>query len=196
MKITAAMVKDLRERTGAGVLDCKNALAESGGDAEAAAAILHEQGLVRAAKRSERATDEGIIAVYSHPGDKLAALVEVNCETDFVARTDGFRDFAHDVAMQVAAMKPRYVSTNDVPQEIVDERTEEFRSQVEENKPDHIVQRIIEGKLAKFYAEVCLLEQPFIKDDSLTVEELIRQKIALLGENIAVRRLARFELGE
>jgi len=196
MKITAEMVKHLRESTGAGVLDCKKALMETGGDAEKAAALLREKGLAEAAKKMGRVAKEGIIAVYSHAGDKLASMVEVNCETDFVARTDEFRQLARDLAMQVAAMKPRYVSIDEVPPEVIEEEKRIYRTQVEGNKPAHVIDRIIEGKLAKFYADVCLLEQPFIRDDKVKVAELIRQKIALLGENIVVRRFARFEIGE
>ena len=196
MKITAAMVKELREITSAGVLDCKNALTETGGDVQAAVALLREKGLDEAAKRTDRETEQGVVVVYAHPGDRLAAMVELNCETDFVARTDEFRQFGRELAMQVAAMSPQYVSVDDVPPEIEAERSAEFGSEIEGNKPDHIVERIIQGRLAKYHTEVCLLEQPFIKDGDVTIGELIRQKIALLGENIVLRRFCRFELGK
>ena len=196
MKITAAMVKELREVTNAGVLDCKNALTETGGDVQASVALLREKGLDEAAKRTGRQTQQGVVVVYSHPGDKLAAMVELNCETDFVARTDEFRQFARELAMQVAAMSPQYVSVDHVPPEIEAERSAEYGSEIGGDKPAHIVERIVQGKLAKLHKEVCLLEQPFIKDSDVTIGELIQQKIALLGENIVLRRFCRFEIGQ
>jgi len=194
--ITAAMVKELREATGAGVLDCKQALEANDGDFEKAVVYLREKGKAAAAKRAEREAKEGLIGAYVHAGSKVAALVEVNCETDFVAHTDEFQELAHDLAMQVVAAKPSYLSREDVPAEVLEAEKSIYRAQMEDSgKPEHILERIIEGKLAKFYEQVCLLEQPFIKDSALTVAELVQQKNALLGENIVVRRFVRFEVG-
>lgn len=196
-EITAAMVKELREKTGAGVLDCKNALAEAGGDLERAVEILREKGLADAAKRMGREANEGIIGSYVHAGSRVAALVELNCETDFVARTEEFQALAHDLAMQVVAARPLYLTPEDIPEEVLEREREIYRAQVADSgKPEHIIERIVEGKLEKFLDEVCLMRQPFIKDDSMTVEELIRQAIARLGENIVVRRFARLAVGE
>jgi elongation factor Ts len=194
--ITTQMVKELRQATGAGVLDCKQALTASDGDFEKAVAILREKGMAAAAKRSSREAHEGLVGSYVHAGSKVAAMVEVNCETDFVAQTDEFQELAHDLAMQVVAAKPMYLSTDDVPEDVLGEEKAVYRAQVADSgKPDHIIERIVEGKLQKFYEEVCLLEQPFIKDTALTVRELVQQKNALLGENIVVRRFVRFEVG-
>lgn len=196
-EITAAMVKELRERTGAGMLDCKNALAEAGGDMERAVELLREKGLADATKRLGREANEGIIGSYVHAGSRVAALVELNCETDFVARTDEFQTLAHDLAMQVVAARPLYVSPEDIPPEVLERERAIYRAQVAgSGKPEHVVERIVEGKLEKFLDEVCLMRQPFIKDDSITVGELIRQAIARLGENIVVRRFARLAVGE
>ncbi len=196
-EITAQMVKELRERTGAGVLDCKNALAEAGGDMERAAEILREKGLADAAKRVGREANEGVIGSYVHAGSRVAALVELNCETDFVARTDEFQALAHDLAMQVVAARPLYVSPEDIPPEVLERERATYRAQVAgSGKPEHVVERIVEGKLEKFLDEVCLMRQPFIKDDSITVGDLIRQAMARLGENIVVRRFARLAVGE
>lgn len=195
--ITASMVKELRERTGAGVLDCRNALAEAGGDMDRAAELLREKGLANAAKRLGRETNEGIIGSYIHAGSRVAALVELNCETDFVARTDEFRVLAHDLAMQVVAARPLYVSPEDIPPEVLEQERAKYRAQVADaGKPEHVVERIVEGKLEKFLDEVCLMRQPFIKDDSITVGDLIRQAMARLGENVVVRRFARLAVGE
>ncbi|MGQ9585048.1 MAG: translation elongation factor Ts [Anaerolineae bacterium] len=196
-KITAEMVKQLRGITGAGVLDCRNALSAAEGDMERAIGILREKGLDEATKKMGRAANEGTIGSYVHAGSRVAALVELNCETDFVARTEEFQALAHDLAMQVVASKPRYVSLEDVPADVLDKEREAYRAQgVGSGKPEHIVERIVQGKLDKFLDEVCLMRQPFIKDDSMTVEELIRQAIAKLGENIVVRRFARLAVGE
>jgi elongation factor Ts len=190
------MVKELREATGAGVLDCKKALEEFDGDFDKAATYLREKGKAAAAKRATREADEGLIGSYIHAGSRIGALVEVNCETDFVARTDQFRALAHDLAMQVVAAKPLYLTRDDVPQDVLEKEKAIYRAQVEDSgKPDHILDRIVEGKLAKFYEEVCLMDQPFIKDSALTVSELVEQTNALVGENIVVRRFARFEIG-
>jgi elongation factor Ts len=194
--ITTQMVKELRQETGAGVLDCKKALELHEGDFEQAVAYLRDQGMAAAAKRAEREAKEGLIGSYVHAGSRVAGLVEVNCETDFVARTDEFQELAHDLAMQVVAAQPAYVSREDVPADVLQAQRESYRQEaLESGKPESVIDRIVEGKAAKFYEDVCLLEQPFIKDPSITVGELVRQKNALLGENIVVRRFARLEVG-
>ncbi len=195
MSISADMIKKLRELTGAGVLDCRKALDSAQGDMDKAVEILREKGLAAAAKKSSREASNGIIGSYVHMGAKMAALVEVNCETDFVARTDQFQGLARDLAMQVVAARPLYVRREDVPAEVVAQEKEKYLEQLEDaNKPQSVVDRIIEGKLAKFYEETCLLEQSFIKDDSVTVRSLLTDMVARLGENIVVRRFVRFEL--
>lgn len=195
MSISADMIKKLRELTGAGVLDCRKALDAAQGDMDKAVEILREKGLAAAAKKSSREASNGIIGSYVHMGAKMAALVEVNCETDFVARTDQFQGLARDLAMQVVAARPLYVRREDVPAEVVAQEKEKYLDQLEDaNKPQSVVERIIEGKLAKFYEETCLLEQSFIKDDSVTVRSLLTDMVARLGENIVVRRFVRFEL--
>lgn len=194
MAATTETIKQLREITGAGVLDCKKALDATGGDMEKAAAILKEKGLAAAAKKAERKAADGRIEAYIHPGAKLATLVEVNCETDFVARTPDFLALCHDLAMQVAAAGPTWVAREDVPADVLEERKKEFRAQVEGNKPENVIERAIEGKLAKFYQEHCLLEQVFIKDDAKTIQQLVKETIAKLGENIVVKRFARFQI--
>jgi elongation factor Ts len=194
--ITAQMVKELRQATSAGVLDCKEALQATEGSFDKAVTYLREKGLAAAAKRSEREADEGMIGAYIHAGSRVAALVELNCETDFVARTEQFQDLAHDLAMQVVAAKPLYLNREDVPQSVVEEELSVYRAQmVDSGKPEQIVERIVQGKLEKFYEEVVLLEQPYIKDPSVTVGEMVQQKNALLGENLVVRRFVRFEVG-
>ena len=196
MEITASMVKELRESTGAGVLDCKKALEEANGDFEKAIQVLRRRGLAIAAKKAGRATEEGLIEAYVHPGGRIAALIELNCETDFVARTEDFKGLAHDLAMQVAAIDPQYVAPEDIPPDVLEEEKAKYRAQAQEmGKPLPVVERIVEGRLKSFYNEVCLLRQPFIKDDDISVEELIAEKIAKLGENIVVRRFVRYELG-
>jgi len=190
------MVKELRESTGAGVLDCKKALEEANGDFEKAIRVLRRRGLAIAAKKAGRATEEGLIEAYVHPGGRIAALIELNCETDFVARTEDFKGLAHDLAMQVAAIDPQYVAPEDIPPDVLEEEKAKYRAQAQEmGKPLPVVEMIVEGRLNSFYDEVCLLRQPFIKDDDITVEELIADKIAKLGENIVVRRFVRYELG-
>jgi elongation factor Ts len=197
LKITTEMVKELREETGAGVLDCKNALQEADGDFDKAVEYLRQKGLAAAAKRADRAANEGTIGSYVHAGSRLAALVEVNCETDFVAKTDDFLDLAHDLAMQVVASKPKYLLPEDVPAEVIEAEKETYRAEMEDSgKPEHVIDKIIEGKLQKYYQEACLVQQPFIKDEGLTVQDLVTQVAAKLGENIVVRRFVRFELGE
>jgi len=196
VEISAKMVKELREETGAGVLDCKQALEACNGDFGQAATYLREKGMAAAAKRSTREATEGVIGSYIHAGSRAAALVEVNCETDFVANTDQFQELAHDLAMQVVAAKPLYLTQADVPASLVEEEKSVYRAQMADSgKPEAILDKIVEGKLAKFYEEICLMEQPFIKDTAITVRELVQQHNALLGENIVVRRFARFEIG-
>lgn len=197
MEITIEMIKELRERTGAGVMEAKKALEEANGDMEKAVTILREKGVIKAAKKAGRIAKEGIIEAYIHTGDKLGVLVEVNCETDFVARTDEFRKLAKDIALQIAGMNPQYVSKEDIPPEVIEKEKEIYRTQLRnEGKPEHVIEKIIEGKLEKFYEEVCLLEQPFVKNPEIKVKDLITEAISKLGENIVVRRFARFVVGE
>ena len=197
MEITAAMVKELREATGAGVLDCKKALEESLGDPEKAAAMLRQKGITKAAKKASRATSEGRIETYVHTGCKVASVVELRCETDFVARTEDFKNLAHDLAMQIAAVKPLYLTPEHIPDDVLEEKRSFYSQQAEETgKPEHILGKIVEGKLKSYYAEVCFLLQPFIKDTDRMIQEVIADYIAKLGENIQVARFARFELGE
>ena len=194
--ITTQMIKELRAATGAGVLDCKKALAQADGDFDKAVEYLREKGLSAAAKKAGRAANEGLIGVYVHPGSRVAGMVEVNCETDFVARTEDFQALAKDLAMQVVAARPEYVSREEIPAEVVEKEKAIYRAQaVESGKPEHILDRIVAGKLEKWYGEVCLLEQPFIKDQDITVQQLLVRSIASLGENIQVRRFARLEVG-
>lgn len=196
-EITAAMVKELRERTGAGMMDCKKALTETGGDLQKAVDYLREKGLAAAAKKAGRVTTEGLVDAYIHPGGKVGVLLEVNCETDFVARTDDFRALVHDLAMQVAAARPEYVRREDVPADVIEREKEILTAQAAaEGKPEKVRPKIVEGRLEKFFKETCLLEQPFIKNQDVTVQQLLNEHIARLGENISVRRFARFELGE
>lgn len=194
MTITAQMVKELRERTSAGVMDCKKALVETNGDMDKAAELLRERGLDAAAKKADRETKEGRVEAYIHAGAKLGSLIEVACETDFVARTEEFQTLCHELAMQVAAAGPRWVSREDIPQEVIAEEKAAYESQIEPGKPAQIVERIIEGKMAKFYQENCLLEQPYIRDGEKTVQDLITEAVAKLGENIVVRRFSRFQI--
>jgi elongation factor Ts len=199
MEITAAMVKELRERTGAGMMDCKRALAEANGDMERAIEVLREKGLASAAKKAGRIAAEGVVGSYIHGGGRIGVLVEVNCETDFVAKNDDFRAFVHDVAMHIAASAPQYVRREEVPEDVVAREREILRAQTlneNPNKPANIVDKIVEGRLEKFYKEVCLLEQPFVKDPDKTVEQLVKEKIAQIGENISIRRFSRFVVGE
>ncbi len=195
--ITAKMVQELREKTGAGMMDCKKALIEAAGDNGKAEEILRKKGLAAAAKKAGRVASEGAVASYIHMGGKIGVLVEVNCETDFVARTDGFQTLVKDVAMQIAATAPSYVRRDEVPQAIVDKEMEIGRAQaLEQKKPQAVVEKIATGKLEKFYREVVLMEQPFVKDDKKTVQEMVSEAVAKIGENIQIRRFSRFVLGE
>jgi elongation factor Ts len=197
MQITSAMVKELRDTTGAGVMDCKEALAASDGSVEQAIDYLRKKGLQAAAKRSARSTREGIVGSYIHGGGRLGVLVEVNCETDFVARTDEFQELVRDIAMQVAASNPLYVSRQDVPSEAIAKERDILTEQAKASgRPPHALAQIVEGRLEKYFQDVCLLDQPFVKDSALTIAELIQAKIAKTGENITVSRFARFVLGE
>ena len=194
--ITTQMVKELRQATGAGVLECKQALEANGGDLEKAAVFLREKGMAAAAKRADREAKEGLIGSYIHAGSKVGGLVEVNCETDFAAGTDDFGQLAHDLAMQVVAAKPLYMTREDIPLEVLEKEKSDYRAQMQgSGKPENILERIVEGKLKKYYEENCLMEQTFIKDNTLTIKELVQQYNALLGENIIVRRFVRFEVG-
>jgi elongation factor Ts len=194
--VTTQMIKELRQATGAGVLDCKEALEANDGDFDQAVVFLREKGMAAAAKRADREAREGRIGSYVHAGSKVGAMVEVNCETDFVAFTPEFQELVHDLAMQVVAAKPEYLTPEDVPEGVLEQEKAAYRAQQEgSGKPEHIVERIVEGKLNKFYEETCLMEQPFIKDTAITIGELVRQRNALLGENIVVRRFVRFEVG-
>ena len=198
MAISIEQIKELRAATGAGIMDCRNALLESAdGDFEKAVAYLREKGLSKAARRAEREVSEGTLELYSHGGGRLGVMVEVNCETDFVARSDAFLDLAHELALQIAAAAPHYVGEDDIPESVIDhERGINRNRALEEGKPENVIDRIVEGRLSKFMDEVCLLRQPYIRDDNITVQELIHQNIASFGESILVRRFARWEVGE
>jgi elongation factor Ts len=196
-EVSAAAVKDLREKTGAGMMDCKKALQEAGGDYEKAVEILRKKGIASAAKRSGRSVKEGRIESYIHPGSKLGVLLEVNCETDFVANTADFKNFTRDVAMQIAASAPLFIRREEVTRELIDKEMDIYREQArQQGKPEKILEKIAGGKLDKFYAEICLLEQPFVKDPDKTVQVLLQETIGKLGENIDIRRFSRFKVGE
>jgi elongation factor Ts len=197
MSIGAAEIKELREETGAGILDCKKALEETGGDFEQAAKILKEKGFADAQKRADRETHNGILELYNHGDGRVGVMVEVNCETDFVARTNEFRTFAHELALQIAANAPRYINVEDVPEEEVKALQAEFREDaIREGKPEKVVDRIVEGRMKKFYEDNCLLLQTYIRDDTMTVEALWKEAISTIGENISIRRFVRWEMGE
>jgi elongation factor Ts len=197
VNITAAQVKELRDKTNAPMMDCKNALTEAKGDIEAAVVVLRKKGVATAAKKATRATSEGSVSSYIHAGGKIGVLVEVNCESDFVARTDDFKQLVHDVAMHIAATDPRFVRKEDVTPEAFEKEKEIYRAQAAATgKPAPVIEKIVEGKMGKFYEEVCLLEQPFIKDQTVTVHQLIATVIGKLGENISVKRFARFKVGD
>lgn len=197
MNITAQMVKELRQSTGAGVLEAKKALEATNGDFEAAVDILREKGAARAAKRSDRTANEGVIELYAHPGNRVGVMLELNSETDFVARNEQFRELAHELALHIAAMSPRYLNPEDVPQEELDRELDVLRAQARaEGKPEAIVEKIVAGRVKKFYEEICLMEQPFVKDDKITIRDMVTDAIRMTGENIVIRRFARYELGE
>lgn len=197
MKITAQMVKELRETTGAGILEAKKALEATDGDYEKAVDILREKGAARAAKRSGREANEGVIELYTHPGNRVGVMLELNCETDFVARNEQFRTLAHDIALHIAAMSPSYLTRDEVPQEDLNRETEVLRNQaLAEGKPEQIVEKIVSGRMNKFYEETVLMDQPFVKDDKMTIEQLVTESIRTTGENIKIRRFTRYELGE
>jgi len=196
-EITAQIVKQLREKTGAGMMECKSALVEASGDLAQAEIVLRKRGLSSAQKKAGRATSEGLVGAYIHPGGKLGVLLEVNCESDFVARTDDFQQLVRDISMQIAATDPRFLSKEDVDQAALDQERDIQRARaLAEGKPEKIVDKMVEGRLSKFYEEVCLLEQPFVKDNTMTIGQLIASKIAKLGENITVNRFVRFKVGE
>ncbi|HOP08181.1 MAG TPA: translation elongation factor Ts [candidate division Zixibacteria bacterium] len=196
MEITAKMVQELRNKTGAGMMDCKKALNQANGDMEAAIKVLRESGIAKAAKKVGRETAEGVIATYVHPGDKLGVMVEINCETDFVARTDQFKEFARDIAMHIAASDPLVVSRDEVDTSTLESEKEIYRQQaIKDGKPEKIIDKIVDGRVEKYYSEVALLEQPFVKDDDKTVQDVVNAMIASLGENMQIKRFARFRLG-
>ncbi|MBO8137067.1 MAG: translation elongation factor Ts [Desulfotomaculum sp.] len=196
-EVTAKMVKELRERTGAGMMDCKKALQETNGDIDKAVDYLREKGLSKAAKKAGRVTAEGLVESYIHGNGRIGVLVEVNCETDFVAKNEEFKQLVKDIAMQVAAARPEYVRREEVPEEVIAKEKEVLKAQaLNEGKPEHIVEKMVEGRLEKYFKEVCLLEQPFIKNPDVTVQQLVTEKIAKIGENISIRRFTRYELGE
>ncbi len=197
MAITVQMIKDLRAATGAGPKDCKDMLTQTNGDVQEAIKLLREKGLAKAAKKASRGANEGLIELYAHPGNRVGVILELNCETDFVARNEKFGALAHDIALQIAAMSPRYVSKDEVPADAIEnERAILRKITLEEGKPEHIVDKIVEGRLSKFYEENCLLEQSFVKDDKMTISALVTDAVASLGENIVVKRFQRYELGE
>ncbi len=197
MNITSAMVKELREKTGAGIMDCKEALTASSGSIDEAVDYLRKQGLQAAAKRSARSTSDGVVSSYIHGGGRLEVLVEVNCETDFVARTDEFQELVRDIAMHVAASNPLYVSREEVPEDAIAKERAILTEQAKASgRPEHVITKIVDGRIQKYFEEVCLLDQPFVKDANLTISDLLKEHIAKVGENITISRFARFALGE
>ncbi|CAN5665092.1 translation elongation factor Ts [soil metagenome] len=196
-EITAAMVKQLRDATGAGMMECKKALSEAGGHIEEATTLLRKAGLAQATKKAGRSTNEGVIGHYIHMGGKIGVLVEVNCESDFVARTDDFQAMVKEIAMHIAAANPQYVRREDVPAELLDRERDVYRGQMEgQNKPAAVIDKIVEGKLNSFYEQACLLDQPSVRDPKVTIGQVVQQTIAKLGENISIPRFVRFKLGE
>lgn len=196
-EITAAMVKELRDKCGVGMMDCKNALVETDGDFDKALELLRKKGMAKAAKRADREAKEGLIASYIHPGSKLGVLVEVNCETDFVASTDDIKEFAKNVAMQVAASSPLVVRREQLDKAVIEKEIEIYKEQARQaGRPDHIIEKIAQGHLEKFYSEVCLLEQAYVKDPQKSVQDLLSETIARIGENVTIKRYARFRIGE
>jgi elongation factor Ts len=196
-EITAALVKQLRERTGAGMMECKKALVESKGNLEEGETLLRKWGIASASKKASRTTKQGLIGTYIHAGGQLGVMVEVNCESDFVARTDDFKELVHDVAMHIAAADPRFIRKEDVTQDVIDKERDIQRARaLNEGKPPAVAEKMIEGRMGKFYEEICLLEQPFVKEPGITVGQLVKTKIAKLGENMTIARFARFKVGE
>ncbi len=196
MEITSAMVKELRETTGVGMMDCKKALMETGGDIEKAVEYLRKKGLSAAEKKAHRSTNEGVVGSYIHSNNKIGVLIEVNCETDFVARNEKFQEMVRNIAMQVAAASPRWVSSEDVPQDVLEKEREIYREQLKESgKPEKVLDQIVEGKLNKFFKENCLIEQDYIRESNMAVKDYISSVIAVLGENLQVRRFVRYEVG-
>jgi elongation factor Ts len=197
MAITTEQIKELREATAAGILDCRKALESADGDFDKAVDYLREKGLAKAAKRSDREASEGMLEMYSHGNGRVGVMVEVNCETDFVARSEAFRSFAHEVALQIAAAAPVYIRKEDVPAEVLEHEREIARARaLEEGKPAPVVERIVDGRIEKYYDEACLLRQPYIRDEQVTIEKLLAQNIGSIGENIIIRRFKRWEVGE
>jgi elongation factor Ts len=196
MAISADLIKQLRETTGAGILDCRKTLEQTGGDLEKAVAVLREKGLAAAAKRADRVTKDGVIELYSHGNGRVGVMVEINCETDFVARTEEFRHFAHEIALQIAANAPKFLDIPSIPEKVLEEEKNLAAVKAKaEGKPDGVIEKIVEGRLAKFYQDVCLLQQPYIRDENITVGDLFKQVIASTRENVVIRRFARWELG-
>jgi elongation factor Ts len=197
MEISIELVKDLRQRTGAGVIDCKTALQEAKGNMEAAIDYLRRKGLATAAKKAGRIATDGLVSSYIHAGGKMGVLVEINCETDFVAKTEDFQTFVKNIAMHVAAVNPQYIRREEIPEEVLERERAIYRTQAQEaGKPQKVIDKIVEGKMERFYSEVCLLEQTYVRDSDLTIKELLDAMIAKVGENITIRRFARFQLGE
>ncbi len=197
VQINQSLVKDLRERTSAGIMDCKKALEEKNGDIEAAIEYLRQKGISKAAKKSVREASEGCISSYIHAGGKLGVLVEVNCETDFVAKTEDYKELSKDIAMHIAAMNPIYIKREDIPLDVLEKEKNIYREQIATSgKPANVIEKIVQGKIEKYYTEVCLLEQPFVKIPEKSIQELITEKISKLGENIVVKRFVRFKIGE
>ena len=197
MEISIDLVKDLRQRTGAGVIDCKNALQEAKGNMEAAIDYLRRKGLATAAKKAGRIATDGLVSSYIHAGGKMGVLVEINCETDFVAKTEDFQTFVKNIAMHIAATNPQYIRREEIPEDILERERAIYRTQaLDAGKPQKVIDKIVEGKLERFYSEVCVLEQTYVKDSDLTIKELLESMIAKIGENISIRRFARFQLGE
>jgi len=197
MEISATQVKELREATGAGVLECRKALEQNNGDYEKAVALLKEKGLAKAAKKAERAVKDGRVEVYAHPGNRVGVMLEVNCESDFVARTEDFKTLVHDLVLHIAFSNPAYIRPEDIPADALEAQRSKFRAEAAATgKPENVLDKIVQGKLDKYYDEVCLLRQPFVKDDKIKVGDLVSAGIAKIGENIVVRRFVRYELGE
>ena len=196
-EISAALVKQLRDRTGAGMMECKKALVEAKGDVAEAETVLRKWGIASAGKKATRSTKQGTIGTYIHAGAQLGVMVEINCESDFVARTDDFQELVRDIAMHIAAADPQFVRREDVTPEVLEKEKEIQKARaVNEGKPEKVAEKIVEGRMAKFYEEVCLLEQPFVKENSISIDQLVKQKIAKLGENITIARFARFKVGD